>query len=64
MTNARATPPPKRDADSVDPGPDGSLDLERATSNRPLPATETDPDVGLSQKGTDEDAVLRRETEI
>ncbi len=40
MTNARATPPPKRDADSVDPGPDGSLDLERDTSNRPLPATE------------------------
>lgn len=64
MTNARETPPPKRGSDSADSGPDGSLDLERDASNRPLPVTDTEPDVGLSQKGTDEDAVLRRETEI
>ncbi|MEL6064204.1 MULTISPECIES: hypothetical protein [unclassified Methylobacterium] len=64
MTNARETPSSKRRLDSTDSESDGRLDLERDVSNRPLPVTDADPDVGLSQKGTDADAVLRRETEI
>ncbi|MCJ2084396.1 hypothetical protein MKK88_00085 [Methylobacterium sp. E-005] len=64
MTNARAIPLPKREPDSVDPAQDGNPDLARDPSNEPLPVPDADPDVGLSQKGTDEDAVLRREIEI
>ncbi|SDO48615.1 hypothetical protein SAMN05216360_12416 [Methylobacterium phyllostachyos] len=63
MTNARETLPPNRPG-SADPDPVGDTDLEHDTSNRPLPMTGEEPDVGLSQKGTDEDAVIRRETEI
>ena len=64
MTNACESPPPGRDPDSIDPAPDGHPELERDLSNKPLPVPEADPEVGLSQKGTDEDAVLRREVEI
>lgn len=64
MTNARETPPPERDPDPIGSDSNGSSDLERDVSSKPLPMTDTDPDVGLSQKGTDEDAVIRRETEI
>ncbi|MCJ2069926.1 hypothetical protein MKK75_14170 [Methylobacterium sp. J-030] len=64
MTNTRAIQPPKHDPDSVAPGPDGPRDRDRDGSNEPLPVSDADPDVGLSQKGTDADAVLRRETEI
>ena len=33
-------------------------------SNAPLPVKDDAPEVGLSQKGTDEAAVVKRETEI
>lgn len=63
MTKADAVPP-KRDPDSVEPGLDEPLEHDRGASNEPLPVTDGDPDVGLTQKGTDADAVLRRETDI
>ena len=67
MTNVRKNLSPNRprpaDPDSV-PDPDGSIDIETDASNRPLPMTDDNPDVGLSQKGTGEEAVIRRETEI
>ena len=33
-------------------------------TSKPLPVPGEDPDVGLAQKGTGEDAIVRRETEI
>ena len=35
-----------------------------ADSNTPLPVKDDTPEVGLSQKGTDENAIVKRETEI
>jgi hypothetical protein len=64
MTNARDIPIPERATDPIESDADGRVDLERDISNGPLPMTDAEPDVGLSQKGTDADAVLRRETEI
>lgn len=61
MMNAPDNLPPDRNFAQE---PDRPVDGERETSNRPLPLTDDDPDVGLSQKGTGEDAVVRRETEI
>lgn len=61
MTTARENLLPNR------PGPADTADdrdLENEASNRPLPVTDEDPDVGLSQKGTGESAIIRRETEI
>jgi hypothetical protein len=39
-------------------------DIEPATSTTALPIGKDEPEVGLSQKGSDEDAIIRRETEI
>ncbi|WP_375465648.1 hypothetical protein [uncultured Methylobacterium sp.] len=44
----------------VDPG---AVPAERETS-KPLPVPGEGPEVGLNQKGTGEDAIVRRETEI
>lgn len=33
-------------------------------TNEPLPVPSDEPEVGLTQKGTGEDAIVRRETEI
>ena len=33
-------------------------------TSKPLPVPSDDPGVGLTQKGTDEDAIVRRETEV
>jgi hypothetical protein len=41
----------------------GTPPAEPETS-KPLPVPGEDPGVGLTQKGTDEDAIVRRETEI
>ena len=64
MTNARDIPIPEHSADPIGSDTDRHVDPERDISNRPLPLSDAEPDVGLSQKGTDENAVLRRETEI
>ncbi|MBE7199256.1 MAG: hypothetical protein INR70_15850 [Parafilimonas terrae] len=61
MSNARATEPSDRETAAVEPGP-GSHRPPPAV--RPTAITDEDPDVGLSQKGLDEDAVIRRETDI
>lgn len=41
----------------------GTAPPEPETS-KPLPVPGEDPSVGLIQKGTDEDAIVRRETEV
>lgn len=64
MTKHHAPPPPNRHPDSAEPAPDAPAAFDRDASNEPLPVFDGEPDVGLSQKGTDADAVLRRETEI
>ncbi|WP_267353823.1 MULTISPECIES: hypothetical protein [unclassified Methylobacterium] len=64
MTNARDIPIPERAPDPIESDTDGRMDLEQDISNKPLPITDAEPDVGLSQKGTGADAVFRRETEI
>lgn len=61
MTNARATEPKDRgtvppDRQTEEPEPGAAI--------RTPSLTDEDPDVGLSQKGLGEDAVIRRETEI
>ena len=33
-------------------------------SNAPLPVKDDVPEVGLSQKGTDEDAIVKRKTDV
>jgi hypothetical protein len=38
--------------------------IDDGVTNKPLPVASDNPDVGLAQKGTDEDAIVRRETEI
>lgn len=42
----------------------GLADITSRPSTKPLPTGEDEPEVGLSQKGSDEDAIIRRETEI
>ena len=42
----------------------GQGDITPSPSTKPLPIGEDEPGVGLSQKGSDEDAIIRRETEI
>ena len=37
---------------------------EPEPSNRPLPIADDEPGVGLSQKGSGEDAIVRRETDV
>ncbi|MGU3667820.1 hypothetical protein ACLBX9_26845 [Methylobacterium sp. A49B] len=61
MSNARATELSDQDSAAVEPEP-GSRRSPPAV--RPPAITDEDPDVGLSQKGLDEDAVIRRETDI
>jgi|GEM_PF-2941291 len=63
MTNARE-PLPSGRSEPAAPEAEGDIDRENETSNQPLPMSDEDPDVGLSQKGIGEDAVVRRETEI
>lgn len=36
----------------------------KGETSKPLPVPSEDPGVGLTQKGTDEEAIVRRETEI
>ncbi|MCJ2078875.1 hypothetical protein MKK68_25105 [Methylobacterium sp. E-016] len=38
--------------------------LADGITNEPLPVPSESADVGLAQKGTDEDAIVRRETQI
>lgn len=64
MTNARETLPPERRSGSDDLNSGERVGIARDSSNQPVPMRDDDPDVGLSQKGTDEDAIVRRETEI
>ncbi|MCJ2136098.1 hypothetical protein MKK69_18935 [Methylobacterium sp. J-026] len=64
MTDAHEIMPRESGPGSPDPAPADPEERERETSNRPLPMTDEDPDVGLSQKGTGEEAVIRRETAI
>lgn len=61
MTNAHAAEPLDRDTAIPEPGSD-KPDPEAAI--KPPSLTSEEPDVGLSQKGLGEDAVIRRETEI
>ncbi|MGT2480069.1 hypothetical protein ACU4GR_17190 [Methylobacterium oryzae CBMB20] len=64
MMNGHEPVPPKPGSRPPDPGPG---EPGRSGSDGPepsLPLTDVDPDVGLSQKGSGEDAILRRETEI
>ncbi|KNY24657.1 hypothetical protein [Methylobacterium sp. ARG-1] len=42
----------------------GLADIAPSPSTKSLPIGEDEPEVGLSQKGSDEDAIIRRETEI
>ncbi|MCJ2140614.1 hypothetical protein [Methylobacterium sp. E-066] len=39
-------------------------DLDSDASNKPLPIPDEEPEVGLSQKGSGEDAIVRRETDV
>ncbi|SFM13629.1 hypothetical protein [Methylobacterium pseudosasicola] len=56
---------PDRASPPVDPDLEiASGDSEPEASNKPLPIPSDEPEVGLSQKGSGEDAVVRRETEI
>lgn len=64
MTNDRETLPPERRPGSGDLYPGERFGIARDSSNQPVPMRDDDPDVGLSQKGADEDAIVRRETEI
>ena len=57
------TPRPEPFPPESDPAGEPA-EAEPTTSNRPLPITPDDPEVGLSQKGSGEDAIVRRETEI
>ena len=59
MTNAHEP----LDRDDAGPEP-GSEKPDRAAAITPPSLTSEEPDVGLSQKGLGEDAVIRRETEI
>ncbi|MGH1573059.1 hypothetical protein ACRAWG_23280 [Methylobacterium sp. P31] len=63
--NARETAtPPDRDPVPLDSGSGGPAETAPGVPNEPLSITAEDPDVGLSQKGSGEDAIVRRETEI
>ncbi len=64
MTDAHTIMPPESAPGSPDLAPVEIEERARQPSNKPLPMTDDDPEVGLSQKGTGEDAVIRRETEI
>jgi hypothetical protein len=61
MKNARATEPPDHDTAAVEPEPGAREPVQPV---KPSTISGEDPDVGLSQKGLGEDAVIRRETEI
>ena len=61
MVNAHATEPLDRGTIGPDRAPETP---EPATAIKTPSLTDADPDVGLSQKGLGEDAVIRRETEV
>ena len=61
MTNARTREPPDREPTPPEGEPARPGPAARIVSPS---LTDEDPDVGLSQKGLDEDAVIRRETDI
>ncbi|CAM3132906.1 MULTISPECIES: hypothetical protein [Methylobacterium] len=54
----RTLPPADPDSET------GPAEVEPGASNKPLPISDDAPEVGLSQKGGGEDAIIRRETEI
>lgn len=66
MTDSREpTSVPDRTLPPVDPEVEtGPAEAEPGASNKPLPTSDDAHEVGLSQKGGGEDAVVRRETEI
>ena len=66
MTDSRKPPTgPDRPPAPIDPDLEsGPAEIEPGASNKPLPVLEDGPEVGLSQKGSGEDAIIRRETEI
>lgn len=65
MTNARETAsPPNLNSVPLDPGSSRPVEVEPSAPSAPLPITAADPDFGLSRKGSGEDAIVRRETEI
>ena len=56
---------PDRTSNRVDPDLEiAPVEREADASNQPLPIPDDAPEVGLSQKGSGEDAIVRRETEI
>ena len=61
MTDMGATEPSEQGTAAVEPE---SKSRTRDPAVRPPAITDEDPDVGLSQKGVDQDAVVRRETDI
>jgi hypothetical protein len=64
MTSAHQTASPSPGAEQQGPGPNEPGVSPPDAEHKPVPITDEDPDVGLSQKGSGEDAVVRRETEI
>jgi hypothetical protein len=64
MTNAPSVPPP----DPAVPAPDPETRPDHRdgsqSAGEPVPVSDEDPEVGLSQKGIGEAAVVRRETGI
>ena len=61
MTNPRATEPQEHVSPPLEPEP-GEPEPAGVTGSPSIP--EEGPEVGLSQKGSGEKAVVRRETEI
>ena len=64
MTTAHQPATPDPGAGQKGPEQDESGASAPNAEDKPVPITDEDPDVGLSQKGSGEDAVVRRETEV
>ena len=58
--------PQAGDGDPCDVPPDGqsSNGLADGVTNEPLPMSDESTEVGMAQKGTSEDAIVRRETDV
>jgi len=64
MTTAHQTATPDPGAGQKGPELDEPGANPPNAEDKPVPITDEAPDVGLSQKGSGEDAVVRRETEV
>lgn len=64
MTIVHQTVPRDSGAPQAGPDPDEPGAAAPDAEDEPASITDEDPDVGLSQKGSGEDAVVRRETEV